>query len=117
MTDNILEFPVSDEMFPSSREDAYETITRVRQEFCDEVASDVMDALYAVLSSYGITVKPEPEHIKDTVFVEESIKALLYRHKNIDHSFHDIAESVISISPDAQKELDRMKKSAAPVVE
>jgi hypothetical protein len=117
MTDNILEFPISDEMFPSSREEAMNHITQVRQEFCDEVSSDVMDALYAVLNSYGITVRPEPIHIKDTVFVEEAIKALLYRHKNIQHSFHEIAESVISITPDAQKELDRIKKSAAPVVE
>ena len=112
MTENLVKFPRSnsDTQFPTNIEESLDHIIAVRMDYCDEVANDIMDAVNAVMSSYGITVKPEESHIKDYVFLEEAIKAALYRHKRLHHGFHDIIDATISLSPEAEEELQKKKE-------
>lgn len=112
MTENLVKFPRSnsDSQFPTNIEESLDHIIAVRMDYCDEVANDIMDAVNAVMSSYGITVKPEESHIKDYVFLEEAIKAALYRHKRLHHGFHDIIDATISLSPEAEEELKKKKE-------
>ena len=111
MTENLNNFPKkSDTLYPSNIEESLDHIIAVRTDYCDEVANDVMDAINAVMSSYGITVKPDESHIKDYVFLEEAIKAALYRYKRLHHGFHDIIDATISLSPEAIEELEKKKE-------
>lgn len=106
MTDNIVSFPnKSESSFPTSIEESLDHIIAVRTDYCDEVSNDIMDAINAVMSSYGLLVKPEEAHIKDYVFLEEAIKAAVYRHKRLYHGFHDIIDATITLTPEAEKEL------------
>jgi hypothetical protein len=105
--DNILEFPkkIDDKNFPVSLEQSYEHIENVRRDYCDEVCSDVMEAAFSVLSSYGITVKPDEDNVKYIVFVEEALKAMIYSTKNLNHDFQDLAQKIISLTPQAHQDL------------
>ena len=111
MTENLIKFPSqSEESFPSSREEAMARLEEVRTEYCDSVAEDAFDVVMQVLSSYNMYPKNNVDNIKDVVFLEEAIKATVYRYKNLQHSFHDIADTVIAITPEAQKEIEKNKQ-------
>lgn len=112
MTDNLVKFPNSDfQSFPTNVEESIEHLIMVRQDYCDEVCEDVMNAVTAVMSQYGFVVKSQENHIKDYVFLEEAVKAALYRYKRLDHGFHDIIDATISLTPEAAQELaDRKEK-------
>jgi hypothetical protein len=98
MTDNLVKFPNKPtQVFPSTHEESFKRLEEVRSEFCDEVTSDVLDAMTAVLNSYGFTIKSDEKHIKDIIFLEEAIKALTYRFKKLEHPLHEIIEATISI--------------------
>ena len=110
MTSNIIQFPNKngfDGVIPHTEEH----LMLVRQEFCDEVVSDVMDAVTAVIASYGFKGYINEESIKDIVFVEESIKAFTYRFKGIHHNMHPIIDQTISITDDAKKHLEKLEEN------
>lgn len=112
MTDNVVNFPnFSSEQYPSTIEESKEHINAIRQQFCDEVCIDVTDAVVAVLSSYNINIRAEEVHVKDFVFLEETIKALTYRYKKLPHSFQEIIESVITLTDDAKEDLENRNKT------
>ena len=104
---NIIQFPskVDPKTFPINIEQSYEHIEEVRRDYCEEVSSDVMEAVFSVMTSYGMHVVPTEEIVKNIVFVEESIKALLLNIKKIHHPFQDLAEQTITLTDDAHKEL------------
>ena len=106
--DNIVQFPkkISNESFPLSIEQSYEHIENVRRDYCDEVCADVMEAAFSVLSSYGITVKPDEQNVKLIVFVEEAIKSMVYSTKKLNHDFQNIADTLITLTPQAHSELE-----------
>ena len=111
MTENLIKFPSqSEEQFPSSKEEALERLIEVRTEYCDAVAEDAFDVVMQVLSSYNMYPKDNVDNIKDVVFLEETIKSVVYRYKKLPHSFQDMADSVIAITPEAQRELDKKKQ-------
>jgi DNA-binding ferritin-like protein len=111
MTENIVNFPnKGPEMFPSTIEESLDHIQSVRQEYCDEVADDVFEAMASVLSTYGFVVRMNESHIKDFTFAEETIKALVYRYKRIGHPFHEIIDNVITISDEVQQDLEKAKE-------
>ena len=110
MTENLIKFPSqSEEQFPSTHEEAWERLVEVRTEYCDSVAEDAFDVVMQVLSSYNMYPKNNVDNIKDVVFLEEAIKSVVYRYKKLPHSFQDISDSVIAITPEAQKEIDKNK--------
>lgn len=96
--DKVISFPKNiNQVFPSTQEESTKRLEEVRQEFCDEVTSDVLDAVTAVLNNYGFIIRSEQKHIKDIIFLEEAIKALTYRFKKLEHPLHEIIEATISI--------------------
>ena len=108
MNDNIIEFPRTNNVFPSNLEESLEHVEEVRREYCDEVADDAVEAIFSVMSSYGIFVQPDEDSIKNIVFMEEAVKSLLYSIKKVPHSFQDIANEIITINGDAREELEKM---------
>ena len=110
MTDNIVHFKTNFEQFPSSIEDSINHLVSVRQDYCDEVSDDILEAVTSVLHSYGFQIKSEEKHIKDIVFLEEAIKALLYRYKKIPHGMHDVIDATITLTAEASDELEKIKK-------
>lgn len=105
---NIIQFPNKtgfDGVFP----DTEEHLMQVRQDFCDEVVSDVMDAVTAVVASFGFNGAVTQESIKDIVFIEEALKAFTYRFKGLEHSLHPIIDQTITITDDAKKHLESLE--------
>lgn len=108
MTENIVQFPnQSLDTFPSNIEESIDHIQSIRQEYCDEVVSDTLDAIIAVLNSYGFTIQSNKEAIKDIVFVEETLKAFVYRYKRLEHPFHEIIEQAITLPDDIQEQINK----------
>ena len=110
MTDNVILFPSKNNanIFPSNIEESLDHLESIRKDYCDEVADDAVEAVFAVFSSYGIFVNPDEKAIKNIVFMEEAIKSLLYSVKNVSHSLQDIADSVVTINGEAREELERL---------
>jgi DNA-binding ferritin-like protein len=118
MTENLIKFPTqSEEIFPSTHEEAMDRLIEVRTEYCDAIAEDAFDVVMQVLSSYNMYPKNDEAQIKDIVFLEEAIKSVVYRYKKLPHNFHDITESIISITPEAQKEIDKNKQKEKATVD
>jgi hypothetical protein len=110
MTDNVILFPskTTSKIFPANVEESIDHIEEIRRDYCDEVADDAVEAVFSVMSSYGLFVDPGESAIKNIVFMEEAIKSLLYSVKKVPHSFQEIAESCITINGDAREEMEKM---------
>lgn len=108
---NVLEFPAKNTSsnFPISVEQSIEHIMEVRQHFCDEVSSDILEAAIGVFTSYGLNLKADENTVKHVIFLEEAIKALVYSAKNLNHPFQEIAEEAVTLETDAKKELERIQ--------
>lgn len=106
---NVIEFPKKTvETFPANLDESFDHIEDVRRQYCDEVSADIVEAAFSVLSSYGLTVKPDETSIKQIVFLEEAIKAMVYSTKRLPHPFHNIAEQAITLSEEAMDELQEI---------
>jgi hypothetical protein len=101
MSENIVDFPkkITDNFI--SKEQSLQHIEEIRKEYCNEIASDALEAVMSVVNNYGLQSKEDQPHIKDIIFVEEAIKALTYRYKRLTHPLHDIIESTVSLPGDA----------------
>jgi len=102
--DNIINFPKQNfQQFPNNEQQSVEHLETVRADYCDGVVQDTFDAIIGILNSYGFVLRPDKGSIKDIVFLEESLKAFVYRQKHLEHPFHEIIESTITLPDDAQK--------------
>lgn len=110
MKENIVQLKPSFELTPSSIEESIDHLVAVRQDYCDEVCEDVLEAVTSVLHSYGFNIKSQENYIKDFVFLEEAVKAMLYRYKKIPHGMHEVIEATITMTSEASEELERMSK-------
>lgn len=109
MEDNIIQFPSKARKgFPNNLEESFEHIEDVRRNYCDEVAADALEAAFSVLSSYGLQVPPDEEAVKCVVMVEETIKAIVYKTKNLSHPFQELADTAITLTSGAKEELSRI---------
>lgn len=117
MTENIVGFPKKiPENFPHNIQESVEHIEAVRRDYCDEVSADAFEAMISVISNYGIQgTKLSDEHIKDVVFLEETVKAFIYRYKKLHHPFHDIIEASITL-PD-ENVVEKEKETTDSAVE
>jgi hypothetical protein len=107
--DNIIQFPKkADQGFPNNLNESFDHIEDVRRNYCDEVSADIIEAAFSVLSSYGLQVTPDESSVKNIVFFEEAVKALVYTTKKLHHPFQDLAEQAVTLEADAKKELDRI---------
>lgn len=113
----ILNFPQKTEAsFPSTMEEAQEQVNEVRKLYCDEVGTDALDAALTVFANYGIQVKPNGTAIKDLVFLEEAVKAVLYRNKNIPHPFHDMIEKSIVLPEETEAKIEQLIQDSVDLV-
>lgn len=102
----VINFPQKiDSIFPTTSEEADEHIKDVRTKYCEEITSDVLDGLVSVLLSYGVHLKPQGNSVKDIIFLEESIKAVLFRTKGIEHPFHDMIDKSIVLPDEAEEKI------------
>lgn len=107
--DNIIQFPSKPKSpFPNNLEQTLDHVEQVRRTYCDEVTADAFEAVFAILTSYGLTIKPDENVVKSVVFLEEAIRAMVYTTKDLEHSFQDLADAAITLEADAKKELDRI---------
>ena len=105
--DNIIQFPVKNnsKSFPINVEQSYDHIEEVRRDYCDEVSADIMEAITGVLSSYNLSILPDESVVKNVVFMEETVKALVYSTKKLYHPFQELAQQAITLTEDARNEL------------
>ena len=89
-------------------EESIDHIEQIRKDYCDEVTDDAVEAVFAVLSSYGLQVNADEAAIKNIIFMEEAIKSLLYSIKNVSHSFQEIADTCVTINGEAREEMERL---------
>ena len=109
--DNIINFPKQNfESFPTTEQQSVEHLETVRSEYCDAVVGDALEAVIGIFNSYGFTLRPDKNSIKDTVFLEETMKAFIYRQKHLEHPFHQIIESAISLPDEIQTQIDEKIK-------
>jgi hypothetical protein len=107
--DNIIQFPSKPKSpFPNNLEQTLDHVEQVRRTYCDEVTADAFEAVFAVLTSYGLTIKADEHVVKSVVFLEEAIRAMVYTTKDLEHTFQDLADAAITLEADAKKELDRI---------
>ena len=110
--DNVIQFPKNNTNPHSIEQNSPEIVYEVRRQFCDEIVADVLEAASGIFASYGIASKGDVYSIKDIVFLEEALKAMTYRYKNLDHNLHPIIDQVITISPELEKQIhDRFSDS------
>lgn len=110
MTSKIIQFPDKKKNgeagFPASLEETITQIEEVRKLFCDEIAEDIFQATFAIVSNYGMHPKSSPEFIRDAFFFEEVLQAMLYRMKNLDHPMHSLIDKTVKISEEIERELE-----------
>lgn len=111
--DNIIQFPVKNtsKVFPNNIDQSYDHIEEVRRDYCNEVSADIMDAILGILSSYSISVLPNESVVKNVVFLEETVKSLVYSTKKIYHPFQEMAAQTITLTEDARDELKEILDS------
>lgn len=113
----VINFPQKiDSTFPSTDEEAQLHLDEIRQRYCDEISNDAMDAAISVIVNYGIYIKTAGSSIKDLVFLEEALKAILYRTKNIQHPFHDMIERAIVLPEEAQQKVEEIIKDKVDLI-
>jgi hypothetical protein len=109
MTNKVIQFPdkkKNEAGNPASLEETISQIEEVRKLFCDEIADDVFQAVFAIISNYGMVPRTSPEFIRDAFFFEEVLQAMLYRMKNIEHPMHSLIDKTVTISEDIERELE-----------
>ena len=109
MTNKVIQFPdkkKGEAGNPASLQETITQIEEVRKLFCDEIADDVFQAVFAIISNYGIVPRSSPEFIRDAFFFEEALQAMLYRMKKLDHPMHHLIDKTVTMSEDVEKELE-----------
>jgi cobalamin biosynthesis Mg chelatase CobN len=100
-TINVVSFPnrFENRQFPQTEDLSHSHIFNVRREYCDEIAEDCLESIRSVLIAYGIDVYgPAPEDCeKDQIFLTETLSAVIYRRKRIEHPFQSLIDKTIQI--------------------
>lgn len=113
---NVIEFPKkTPQLSPASLEESLKYVEEVRMDFCDEVSSDILEAVFSVMANYGLKIDTSEKGIKHTVFVEEAIRALVYSTKNLEHPFHKISNEAIVLDSDFEVKAPSADKKAEDV--
>jgi hypothetical protein len=107
MSKKIIKFPEmkGEAGFPASIQESIDHLESVRKSYCDEISADVFDSALTVVHNYGLRIKSDDIFIKDAVFLEEAIKAFVYRFKRLDHPMHEVIDNIITISDEMEKEI------------
>lgn len=117
MTENIVKFPKKPfESFPANIEESVTHIEAVRRDYCDQVSADVFEAALSVVHNYGFMTRTDEDNfVKDLIFLEETIKAFVYRYKHLHHQFHDMIEHAITMPGEIKTAENSEEKSTEAV--
>jgi hypothetical protein len=101
--ENIIQFPRNINKFahPVSEQERSEIILDLRRDLSDEISEEIMQLVVNNLIAVGL-INPEMI-VRDAIFLEETIKAIVYRYKNVPHQFHSLIDDII-IMPDDEDE-------------
>jgi len=106
MTDNVIPFPreLSKESYPVT-EAEYVTITgKMRESLSDEITESMMQNNINMLFIHGLFGDIDDLNVKDAIFLEETLRAIIYRYKNIDHPFHEVIDDIITMPDEEEAE-------------
>lgn len=99
MNDNIIPFPrdFNINADPVTKEQKDAMISSLRQEMSDEITDDLVQMIINLYHNYGLYVTPENINIKDCIFMEEVIRASVYRYKGIPHFLHEMIDDIVTL--------------------
>ena len=103
---NVINFPryITKETNPTTELEYIQVTGKLRESLSDEITDTIMQSCVNMLFTNGLFSDIEELNIRDAIFLEETIRAVVYRYKNIDHSFHEIIDDVISMPDDEDEE-------------
>lgn len=98
MSDNVVLFPkIKRDSPPQTIEEIADKISQTRKDHVENLMYDMAPDIVNLLGSYGLDVT-DPDNIKDTAMVMESIKSMVCRQYNIDHSFHKMVDTIFDFN-------------------
>ena len=105
---NVINFPryITKETNPTTELEYIQVTGKLRESLSDEITDTIMQSCVNMLFTNGLFSDIEELNIRDAIFLEETIRAVVYRYKNIDHSFHEIIVDVISMPDDEDEDED-----------
>jgi hypothetical protein len=101
----VLQFPNKNTL-PSTVEEAKEKLLEVRSRFALDISSDIFETVVSEMMNYGIKVRTDDIYQKDLVFLAESLNSILLRYVGGKHDFQEIAEKLINIEDEEDKDDD-----------
>lgn len=98
MTDNVIVFPGV--RFagapPQNIEEIADNVTQIRKDHVDGVMNDMIPDVINMFGAYGVDINDD-KYVKDVALVIESIKSLLHKQYNLDHSFHNMIDNIFEV--------------------
>jgi hypothetical protein len=97
LANNVILFPKVSKRKPEevTKEEITETVESLRNGLVQQVTSLVSHPLFASLDSAGFTL--DNRTMKEGALITEAIKAFILKHYKMDHSFHNIANSIFEV--------------------
>lgn len=108
MTSNIINFPryITKKTNPTTEMEYIQVTGKLRESLADDITDTMMQACVNMLFTHGLFSDIEDLDIRDAIFLEETIRAVVYRYKNLDHMFHPVIEELIEMPDDDDEEDD-----------
>lgn len=108
---NVIQFPREIHKFstPVNEEEKAQVMEHIRIDMSEEIGDQIMQNVIAMFHNYGLFEDIDELQVKDAIFVEECIKAAVYRYKGIMHPMHDMIDSSILL-PDEVEEHENVKE-------
>lgn len=117
MTSNIINFPryITKETNPITQDEYIQVTGKLRESLADDITDTMMQACVNMMFTNGLFSDLEDLNIRDAIFLEETIRAVVYRYKNLDHMFHPVIEELIELPDDDDEDEDEtVKKDLTP---
>jgi hypothetical protein len=115
---NIIKFPrvLDPSTNPTSEEERIQIVSNLRRDLSDDITDDIMQAIIGLFVTYGLFTSTDELNIKDAIFLEETIKAAVYRYKGIDHKFHTLIDDIVLL-PGEEDEGEYLETEDQPLTE
>lgn len=103
---NVIPFPreLSKESNPITEAEYAQVIGKMRESLADDVTEQMMQNNINMLYLHGMFGDLDELNVKDAIFLEETIRAIIYRYKNIEHPFHEVISDIITMPDEENQE-------------
>ena len=101
---NVINFPryITKNANPVNEKEYSQVLGKLRESVSDEITDTMMQSNINMLYMNGLFSNIDDLDVRDAIFLEETIRAVVYRYKNIDHPFHEIIDDVIGMPDDEE---------------